>query len=298
MRVELAIPCFNEEITISKVVQDFRAELPDAEIVVYDNNSQDRSAELSEAAGAKVIKVKRQGKGYVVQEVFRKSNADIVILVDADDTYEAKDVHGLLHPIQIEIADMVIGTRLHSDKNDFRQLHHFGNRMLTRALNLMFRTRYLDILSGFRALNRNFIQNVPIVSIGFEVETEMMIQALELDMTIKEVPIQFRQRPHGSHSKLETFRDGYRILGLMVSMLRDHRPLYSFSIAGVLSILTGAFLWMIGFLYGKENPFIMLSRSVGALLIIFSVGLFLVGLILNTINTRMRELYSIIRRKL
>lgn len=297
MNIEVAIPCYNEAITIQKVIRDFRAELPEAEVVVYDNNSQDNSAELAIEAGARVVPVNQQGKGYVLRDIFETSKADIVILVDGDDTYESRDVRDLIEPIIKKTADMTIGTRLHSNPQEFRKMHHLGNRFLTWLLNITFRTSFQDILSGYRAFNRCFIENVPLLSAGFEVETELMIQALENDMTVCEIPIHYRGRPTGSYSKLNTFGDGYRIILMIVTLLRDHKPLFVFSFSGLFLMLVGLPIWTIGFFYGKPDNMYSVFRSVGAIFILSSFGLFLVGLILNTINVRLLELRSLLRRK-
>src|SRR3989338_1386256 len=218
MKIEIAIPCYNEEATIGKVIADFRAAVPEAEIVVYNNNSTDRSAELTQKAGAQVIKVSMRGKGYVVRAIFETSYADIVVMVDGDDTYEAADVHTLIKPLLAGEADMTVGMRLlHHHRMQFRKMHFLGNKIITAILNFGFKTAYSDILSGYRGFTRKFIHNTPLISNGFEIETELIIQALENGMAVKEVPIAFRKRPQGSASKLGTISDGYRILLTIVS---------------------------------------------------------------------------------
>jgi len=297
LKIEIAVPCHNEESTIGKVVCDFRVALPKAEVVVYDNNSKDNSATVARKAGARVVRVNRQGKGHVVQKIFESSTADIIVMVDGDDTYEADDVRLLTEPLISDAADMTIGTRLHTDVTEFRKMHHFGNRLLTRLLNTLFREQYKDILSGYRAFNRRFIENVPVISVGFEVETELVIQAVENGMAVSEFPIRFRDRPPGSYSKLNTTRDGYRILITMVRMLRDHRPLLCFSVAGLFSGCIGGLFCIAGFLLGAQTGGLSGFRNIGAMLIILSAVLFLCGLVLSTINTRMRELSSLGRRR-
>jgi glycosyltransferase involved in cell wall biosynthesis len=297
LKIEVAIPCYNEDVTIEKVVSEFRAVLPEAEIVVYDNNSEDRTAILAEKAGAKVIRINRQGKGYVVQAIFESSKADIVVMVDGDDTYEAGDVHLLIEPIIAQDADMTIGTRLHSNPSEFRGIHHLGNRILTSLLNVLFNSKFEDILSGYRAFSRKFIDDIPIISCGFEIESELMIQALEHGMTVKEIPIGFRRRPPGSTSKLSSLRDGYRILLTMIILLRDHKPMLSFSFAGLTVLLVGVLLWLLGYFHVLTGETARLYRGLGVVLMEVAFGLFLVGLVLNTINTRMRELMSLFRRK-
>jgi len=297
MVIEVAIPCYNEESTIEKVVRDFQIALPNAEVVVYDNNSGDRSADLAEKAGARIERVGRQGKGYVLQKIFETSKAETIVVVDGDDTYEANDVGLLIDPIIEGSVDMSIGTRLHSDVSEFRGMHHFGNRLLTWILNRLFKTSYKDILSGYRVFSRRFVETVPLISTGFDIETELMIQGLEGGLAIKEISIRYRQRPEGSDSKLSTFKDGYRILITMVTMLRDHRPFFAFTMAAIATALVGSLLWTMGFLYGSESGVFSIFRNAGALFSLITVGLFFVGLILNTVNTRMKELQSLNRRK-
>jgi glycosyltransferase involved in cell wall biosynthesis len=297
MKIEVAIPCYDEEVTIEKVVGDFQVALPEAEVVVYDNNSDDMSAVLAKKAGARVENVGRRGKGYVLQHVFESSEADIIVVVDGDDTYEAQDVKRLIEPLITGKADMTVGTRLHAGAGEFRGMHHFGNRLLTWMLNWMFSVSFKDILSGYRGFNRKFVESVPLITTGFEIETELMIQGLENGLVIQEEPIRYRQRPEGSESKLNTFKDGYWILSMMVGMVRDHRPLLTFTLMAIFTALFGAVLWIIGFIYGTEHALLNILRNIGALLGLVTIGLLLVGLLLNTISTRMKELLSITRRK-
>lgn len=293
--IEVAIPCYNEEITIAKVIADFRRVLPNATIVVYDNNSSDQTANTARANGARVIRVNRQGKGHVVQAMFEHTEADVLVMVDGDDTYEAADVHSLLDPVLQCEADMVIGTRLQASPDSFRRLHYSGNKLLTWTLNKLFNTQHRDILSGYRVFSRHFIDNIPVVTAGFEIETEMMIQACENAVVTREVPIRIRERPIGSVSKLNSFRDGYRIIVLMTALLRDHRPLFTFSLFALTSFAVGSVSWFFGYNQTPDGANVL--RSGGAVLIMLSAGLFLIGLVLNTINTRFKELTSLVRRR-
>lgn len=297
MKIEVAIPCFNEAETVAKVIEDFKRALEGAQITVYDNNSTDRTAELAKQAGAKVVRVPSRGKGNVVKEIFALTDADVVVMVDGDDTYEAGDVKLLVAPIAAEEAGMVIGTRLHAGGSEFRKLHLFGNKIITVLLNLLFRTKYTDILSGYRAFSRRFMKNVPLLGTGFEIESELMIQALESGMAVKEVPIRFRKRPGDSKSKLNTFRDGYRIIITIVAMLRDHRPMFLFSLLAMANIVTGCAIWTIGFFNASNLPYFQAFKQLGIFMIIASFALFLAGLILNTVNVRMREVSSLITRR-
>ncbi len=298
MKVEIAIPCYNEEQTIGKVISDFHNAIAGAEIVVYDNDSTDKTVERAKNFGASIVPVNMRGKGYVLQAIFETSKADIVVIVDGDDTYEAGDVSLLIEPLLSGKAEMAIGTRLgYHQRMEFRKVHFAGNKIITNIFNFIFKAGYTDILSGYRAFTRKFIQRVPIISMGFEIETELMIQALESGMSIKEVPIRFRKRPSGSISKLSTLSDGYRILINIVCMLRDHRPLFAFSVIGTFMGITGAAFWFFGFFYLTRNRWAMFLKELGGLFIVSALGLFLVGLTVNTINVRMRELFSLLRRK-
>ena len=220
MRVTVAIPCFNEAPTIAKVVRDFRAALPDAGIVVFDNASTDESAKLAQEAGARVVREERRGKGNVMQTVFRSVDSDVCVVVDGDDTYYAEDVHALIAPLIQEKADLVVGSRFEQESPDaLTAIRHFGNRGITWTINFVHRTSFRDVLSGYRAMSRRFLESVPIDTSGFEIETEMTLRALENGMVIREVPIRYRERPEDSHSKLHPFADGFRILVTILSRL-------------------------------------------------------------------------------
>ncbi len=297
MKIEIAIPCYNEEFTIDKVIKDFRAAKPHADIVVYDNNSIDKTSQIAFEAGARVVRVNQQGKGHVVQKIFELSKAEVIVMVDGDDTYEAKDIDLLINPIIAGDADMTIGTRLHANSSEFKSFHHFGNKLLTWMLNTLFRTSCEDILSGYRAFSRHFIENVPLMSKKFEIETELMIQALEHSMSVKEIPTGFRNRPEGSFSKLNSFRDGYRILMTMIMLLRDHRPLVTFTFVSMAMMFFGVGMWIFGFTQAKYVESWAVFRNMGVVLMAISIVFFIAGLILNTINTRLRELMSLMRRK-
>ena len=239
----------------------------------------------------------QQGKGCVVQKIFELSKADIIVMVDGDDTYEANDVDLLINPIISGEADMTIGTRLHSVSSEFRSFHHFGNRLMTWTLNTLFKRSFEDILSGYRAFSRHFIENVPLISQKFEVETELTIQAVEHNVSVKEIPIRFRNRPQGSFSKLNSFRDGYRILLIMIMLLRDHRPLFTYTFVSMLILFLGIGMWIFGYTQAKYVESLTVFRNAGVVLMETSIAILLAGIILNTINTRIRELMSLTRRR-
>jgi glycosyltransferase involved in cell wall biosynthesis len=298
-KVVVAIPCYNEALTIAKVVADFRRVLPEAEIHVFDNNSSDDSVELARAAGAHVQRVPKQGKGYVCQMIFERLYADALIMVDGDDTYHAEDAPRLLEPVLNGEADMVVGNRLQaaSDESMVR-LHQFGNRLIVGTINKMFGTAYIDILSGYRVFGPRFLENVPVLTSGFEIETEMTLQALEAGLAVIELPVSYRSRPQGSQSKLRTWSDGYRIMLTAAILLRDHRPLVVFGLVSALCWLgagAAAALRVLNYLAITAYPDSLLT---GLILLLVPLGgiSFAVGLILNAVNTRFQEMKQIMQR--
>lgn len=241
-RIAVLLPCYNERLTIGKVVQDFRRELPEAEIWVYDNNSTDGSAELALAAGARVRRVARQGKGHVVRRMFQEVDADCYLMADSDDTYPAEAARELIAPVLVGEADMVIGDRLSSTyaAENKRQFHSFGNWLVCSLIRRLFHEEVADVMTGYRAFGWRFAKHCPVLSSGFEIETEMTIFALDKRMAIKEIPVAYRDRPAGSFSKLNTFRDGFRVLVTIFSLLRNYRPLFFFGcIAAGLLVIAG-----------------------------------------------------------
>lgn len=293
--IAVLIPCYNEAITIEQVVTDFRAALPNACIVVYDNNSTDGTAEIAARAGALVRKERRQGKGYVLQSMFREVEADIYIMVDGDGTYSPLEVQKLLEPVRSGDADMVIGSRLHErSRSKFRHSNRFGNIVFRMLLNSLFGAQLGDLLSGYRAFNRRCVRGMPLFEGGFCTETEMTIKALEQGFRVCEVPIDLSERPEGSHSKIRHVRDGFLILLAIATLWRDYRPLQFFSSLALMTYVAGlaAGIWAVeDFLRTGQ------MERLGAALL--SVGLFLLGtvlgfagLLLHTINRRFRELFS------
>jgi glycosyltransferase involved in cell wall biosynthesis len=297
VRVTVAIPCYNEAPTIAKVVADFRAQLPDAEILVLDNGSDDGSAERARAAGAQVVREKRRGKGFVLQTALETVQGDVCVLVDGDDTYFAEDVHRLLAPLAGDRADMVVGDRLRDAGPDaLGHLHRLGNRAILWIINLVFRTSYCDVLSGYRAMNRNFMRSVPLITGGFETETELTLQALEKGMAIEELPVRYRARPAGSFSKLSPFADGYRIIITMAVLLRNHRPLYFFTVLA-LALMAAAGAYAVAWALGSLPPWRPLVH--GALLagtLAVAGALVVLGLVLNAVNAGFREIVALGRR--
>lgn len=239
MRVAVIIPCYNEEVAIAKVVNDFRAALPDATIYVYDNNSRDRTRAVAADAGAVVRGETQQGKGHVVARAFADVDADIYVLVDGDDTYDASASPAMVALLRAEQLDMVTGTRITDRKAAYRPGHRFGNLMLTGAVRVVFGNRITDMLSGYRVFSRRFVKSFPARAQGFETETEFTVHAMELAMPLGEVETDYRERPPGSASKLRTFTDGARILRTILVLVKNERPLPFFGLFAALFMLLG-----------------------------------------------------------
>jgi glycosyltransferase involved in cell wall biosynthesis len=299
--IAVLIPCHDEEAAIGKVIDDFRTQLPDAAIAVFDNNSIDRTAEIAAARGAVVYREPRQGKGFVVEAMFDKVQADFYVMVDGDDTYPAECVHRLLEPVRSGLADMAVGARqAEAQGQAFRPLHVAGNALVRRLINWVFHSRFTDTLSGYRAFNRRFARTVPVVSAGFEIETELTVQALYHRLTVVEVPVPYRARPAGGRSKLRTFRDGARVLWTIFSLFRALKPLTFFG--GVALVLLAA-----GILAGiapivdyftapqhfvRHVPLAVLATG----LVLLSASFAFLGLLLHAINWRFKELHSVLSR--
>jgi glycosyltransferase involved in cell wall biosynthesis len=231
-QLAVLIPCYNEEETISKVVSDFKTTLPDATIYVYDNNSTDRSAELARQAGAVVREERLQGKGNVVRRMFADVEADIYVLVDGDDTYDAAIAPEMIDCLRGEYLDMVNAARQAEMREAYRSGHRLGNAMFTHIVAMIFGRQFSDLLSGYRVLSRRFVKSFPALSSGFEIETELTIHALELRMPVREIVSSYKERPTGSESKLHTVRDGVRILSTILVLVKVERPLLFFSVIG------------------------------------------------------------------
>jgi glycosyltransferase involved in cell wall biosynthesis len=300
-RVAVLIPCYNEELTIDKVINDFRTVFPSADIYVFDNDSSDRTAEIAREHGAEVIREKRRGKGYVVRSMFQKVSADVYIMVDGDDTYPAEQASIMLEMIEHDEADMVVGSRLQTYADQaFRPLHVLGNNLVRRLVNRIFATNLTDIMSGLRVMNRDLVHGIVIQSTGFEVETEMTIQSLNRGFVIKEHSVPYRERPAGSFSKLNTFQDGLRVLKTILVISRDYRPLAFFSLISLLFLLAGLASGSVVVHEFVTTRFIthvpLAILSVG--LTISSLVMFAIGLILDSIKNRFAEIQSFIRTRM
>ncbi|WP_251212513.1 glycosyltransferase family 2 protein [Adlercreutzia murintestinalis] len=240
--VAVLIPCYNEALTIGKVVDDFRAALPEADIYVYDNNSTDDTAAIAAEHGALVRFEPRQGKGYVVRQMFREIEADYYVMVDGDDTYPADAAPALIAPLVYGRADMTVGDRLsngsYGEEND-RAFHGFGNDLVRWLIKVIYGYSFDDVMTGYRAFNRVFVKTMPVVSEGFQIETELSIHAVDKRWRITDVPIDYRDRPEGSYSKLSTFGDGAKVLAAIASLFKDYKPMAFFGWLAALFFILG-----------------------------------------------------------
>ena len=292
------IPCYNEELTIAKVITDFRDRVPEARIYVFDNNSTDKTGEIAQSSGAIVIREKRQGKGYVVQSMFNKIDADIYIMVDGDDTYDLSEVRLMISMVMNDEADMVVGTRLetYTDKS-FRPFHTFGNKLVKSLINKLFRTNLKDIMSGLRVMSRAFVKNINIMASGFEVETEMTIKALKYGYMIKELDISYKERPAGSFSKLNTFKDGARVIKTIFTIFKDYRPLLFFSMVALFFLLISlcsGYVVVDEFIETRYITHVPLAIFASGTMILAIIS-FVTGIILDSVNRRVDELYSYLK---
>lgn len=288
MKVAVLIPCYNEELTVKKVVEDFKKELPEADIYVYDNNSSDNTYKIAKKAGAIVVKEKRQGKGNVVRAMFRDIDADIYVMVDGDDTYPANEVHKLIKPVENNEADMVIGDRLSNGtygKENKRKFHGIGNALVKGLVNFSYGSKIEDIMTGYRVFSRTFVKTIPVLSKTFEIETEMSLHALDKNMKIVEIPITYRDRPEGSTSKLNTFKDGFKVVKMLFLIVKDYKPFVVYSLLSLMCFIISLCLgipvirefYVTGLV--PKLPTALLSTG----LMIIAVLLFITAIMLETI---------------
>lgn len=291
-RIAVLVPCYNESAAVATVVADFRKALPAAEIYVYDNNSRDNTAAVAREAGAVVRSERRQGKGHVVRRMFADVEADIYVLVDGDATYDAPSVPRMIDMLLKEHLDMVVGLRIDQSQAAYRLGHRAGNRMLTGFLSSTFGHAFKDILSGYRVFSRRFVKSFPVLSDGFEIETELAVYALELSLPVAEVETPYYARPEGSFSKLNTWRDGFRILGTMLKLYRSERPLRFFTVIGILLALAAITLAIpivvtfieTGFVPRLPTAVLSMGLTIMAMLSVSS------GLVLDTVTRGRREM--------
>lgn len=297
--VAVIVPCHNEELTVGKVVADFRAVLPDAQILVVDNASRDRTAEVARAAGAEVIREPRPGKGFALLSGFRKARADgavFLVMVDGDDTYPAEDSLKLLEAAQ-DGAEMVIGTRLTDyEEGAFRAGHSFGNWLFIALVRLLFGVKTRDLFSGYRVITRRFLEATPLIAQGFEVEAELSLQAAVQRFPVAEVPVRYRARPKENPSKLHTYRDGYRILLAILTFFRDYKPMTCFGLLALFFLvlsLAGGSVVVAEFVRTGLVPRLPLAVLSAALFLLSALS-FACGVLLSTINRRSAEIAALI----
>ena len=290
--IAVLVPCYNEEVAIAKVVKDFRAALPTATIFVFDNNSTDNTAAAARAAGAEVFEEKRQGKGFVVRRMFTDVEADIYVLVDGDATYDAPSAPAMIERLLKERLDMVVGNRVDREQAAYRAGHRTGNWLLTAFVAEVFSPTFKDMLSGYRVFSRRFVKSFPVLSGGFEIETELTIHALELGLAVAEIDTPYYARPKGSASKLNTWSDGFRILRTIVRLYRAERPLRFFTGVGLaLAIASIGFAIPVFITYFETGlvprlPTAILSTG---LMVLASLSV-AIGLVLDTVTRGRREM--------
>ncbi|GLR47710.1 glycosyltransferase family 2 protein [Sphingomonas astaxanthinifaciens] len=291
-RIAVLLPCYNEEAAIAQTVAGFRAALPTATVYVYDNNSRDRTAEVARAAGAVVRTERQQGKGHVVRRMFADVEADVYVMADGDLTYDPGAAPAMVDMVLAEQLDMVVGTRQHEAKEAYRGGHVWGNRLFTGLLSSLFGRSFTDVFSGYRVFSRRFVKSFPVLSAGFEIETEMSVHALELRMPVGEVATAYGARPEGSASKLSTYRDGWRILKAMLNLYRIERPTLYFGILAALMLVLAVLLsvpLVLTYLDTGLVPRVPTAILVTGMVIV-AMLFFFTGLILDTVTHGRREI--------
>ena len=296
-KIAVLIPCYNESLTIEKVVSDYKEALPEATIYVYDNNSSDHTDELARKAGAKVVYEYRQGKGNVIRSMFRDIDAECYLMIDGDDTYPAENAREMVDLVLNKGVDMVIGDRLSSTyfTENKRPFHNMGNRIVRSLINHLFHSNVKDIMTGYRAFSRLFVKSFPVLSKGFEIETEMTIHALDKNFLLEEIPVTYRDRPEGSESKLNTVSDGMKVLKTIASLFRDYKPLLFFSCASIICLLLGIGFFVPVFVSYIHTGLVEKIPTIIVSGVVFTVGilLWICGLILDVVVKKHRQLYEI-----
>ena len=297
-KIAVLIPCYNESKTIEKVVKDYKAALPEADIYVYDNNSTDGTDEIARKAGAIVRYERKQGKGNVIRTMFREIEADCYLMIDGDDTYPAEDARKMCDYVLKENVDMVIGVRLSSTyfTENKRAFHNFGNRIVRWSINTIFRSKINDIMTGYRAFSYDFVKSYPVLSKGFEIETEMTIHAIDKNFTLKEIPVQYRDRPEGSVSKLNTYKDGIRVIKTIATLFKEYKPGLFFNIISLFIFLIAAILVIPVFIEYMNTGLVprFPTLIVAGLLVVISLLLTTTSIILQVIVKKNRQIFEIL----
>ncbi len=300
-KIAVLIPCYNESKTITKVVNDYKKALPEADIYVYDNNSTDGTDEIARKAGAIVKYEYRQGKGNVIRSMFRDIDADCYLMIDGDDTYPAENAREMCNLVLQKGVDMVIGDRLSSTyfQESKRPFHNFGNVLVRSLINKIFHNNVKDILTGYRAFSKLFVKHFPVLSKGFEIETEMTIHALDKNFLIQEIPVLYRDRPAGSVSKLNTYSDGFKVLITIFKLFRDYKPLFFFSIIAIILLLIALVLFIPVFIEYLHTGLVPRYPTliVSGFTVLLAMLLWSCGLILEVLVKKHKQLYEMLLNK-
>ena len=300
-KIAVLIPCYNESKTIAKVVKDYKEALPEADIYVYDNNSVDETDKIAKEAGAIVRYERRQGKGNVIRSMFHQIDADCYLMIDGDDTYPAENARQMCDEVLSGGADMVIGDRLSSTyfEENKRPFHNIGNVTVRYLINKLFHSNVRDIMTGYRAFSRDFVKMFPVLSKGFEIETEMTIHALDKNMLLKEIPVTYRDRPAGSVSKLNTYSDGMKVIFTIFRLFRDYKPLLFFSCIALGLLVLAAILFAPVFYEYLQTGLVPRYPTliVSGFVVLLAMLLWACGLILEVLVKKHRQMFEILRNK-
>lgn len=301
-KIAVLIPCYNESKTIEKVVKDYKTALPEADIYVYDNNSTDGTAEIAENAGAIVKHEYRQGKGNVIRSMFRQIDAECYLMVDGDDTYPAENAREMCNLVLEGKADMVVGDRLSSTyfTENKRPFHNFGNKSVRFLINKLFKNKIKDIMTGYRAFSYQFVKTYPVLSKGFEIETEMTIHAVDKNFLIQEIPVAYRDRPDGSVSKLNTYRDGFKVLKMIATLFKEYKPFFFFNIVSIIcAIISLIFIVPVFQEYFATGLVLRFpTLIVGGFIMVAAILSFICGVILDVIVKKHKQLYELMLNQL
>lgn len=297
-KIAVLIPCYNEAKTIEKVVKDYKRALPEADIYVYDNNSTDGTDEIARKAGAIVRYEKKQGKGNVIRTMFREIEADCYLMIDGDDTYPAESAREMCDYVLNENVDMVIGDRLSSTyfTENKRAFHNFGNRIVRWSINKIFKSKINDIMTGYRAFSYEFVKSYPVLSKGFETETEMTIHAIDKNFTLKEIPVQYRDRPEGSVSKLNTYKDGVKVIKTIATLFKEYKPGLFFNLISLLIFIIATIL-VIPVLIEYMNTGLVPkfpTLIVSCILLVICLLLSVTSIILQVIVKKNKQIFEIL----
>ena len=300
-KIAVLIPCYNESKTISKVVSDYKHALPTADIYVYDNNSKDDTDKIASEAGAIVRYERRQGKGNVIRTMFSEIDADCYIMIDGDDTYPAENAAEMCRLVLEEKVDMVIGDRLSSTyfEENKRPFHNFGNSLVRGLINKLFHANVKDIMTGYRAFSKPFVKHFPVLSQGFEIETEMTIHALDKNFYIKEVPVKYRDRPEGSVSKLNTYSDGFKVLKTIVRLFKEYKPFFFFNVVAAIFLLIALILFIPVFNEYLQTGLVprFPTLIVSGMLALLGFMFFFCGIVLDVVAQKHKQLFEILMNK-